>query len=327
MPAEIGVRAFRQRLPWIGGDLQTVRDFIMRPTEALAAAASETRAFEMPDETGDTLIGVLDRPADPVAGLPLVVLVHGLTGSAESVYMRRAARRFLDAGFRTLRLNLRGAGGSRSLCREQYHSGRSGDLAAVIDRLQAPGGAAPDGLAVIGWSLGANMLLKGMAEFGVEKGIRAAVAISAPIDLMVTAQAFTAPRNAVYHRHLLAAMRAEVAGVPSGLSEAERARLAAARSVIAFDDVFTAPRNGFRDAADYYARNSANRFLSQIRVPTRILHALDDPWIPPEAYLAVDWADCPAIRATVTRHGGHVGFHGPDGVWSDAEAVRFLSQL
>lgn len=327
MPVEIGVRAFRQRLPWIGGDLQTVRDFIMRPTEALAAAASETRAFEMPDGTGDTLLGVLDRPAEPVVGLPLVVLVHGLTGSAESVYMRRAARRFLDAGFRTLRLNLRGAGGSRSLCREQYHSGRSGDLAAVIDSLQAPGGDAPHGLAVVGWSLGANMLLKGMAEFGAEKGVRAAVAISAPIDLMATAQAFTAPRNAVYHRHLLAAMRAEVAGVPGGLTEAERDRLAAARSVIAFDDVFTAPRNGFRDAADYYARNSANQFLSRIRVPTRILHALDDPWIPRNAYLAVDWAACPAIRATVTCHGGHVGFHGPDGVWSDAEAVRFLSQL
>jgi uncharacterized protein len=327
MPVEIGVRPFRQRFPWIGGDLQTIRDFIVRPNEPVPAATSETLSFEMPDGTGDTLIGVLDRPAEPVAGRPLVVLIHGLTGCAESVYVRRSARSFLEAGFATLRLNLRGAGASRPLCRQQYHSGRSGDLAAVIDRLQGPGGAAPDGVALVGWSLGANMLLKGVAEFGAEKRVRGAVAISAPIDLMGTARHFTILRNTVYHRHLLAAMRAEMAAVPGGLTVQEHVRLAAARSVIAFDDAFTAPRNGFADAADYYARNSASGFLARIAVPTRVIHALDDPWIPKAGYLAVDWESCPAVRATLTRHGGHVGFHAPDGVWSDAEAVRFLAGL
>lgn len=327
MPAEIGVRAFRQRFPWIGGDLQTLHDFIIRPDEPVPSASSELRRFEMPDGTGDILIGVLDRSADPVAGLPLAVLIHGLTGSAESVYMRRAARSFLDAGFTTLRLNLRGAGASRPFCREQYHSGRSGDLAAVIDRLQDEDGGMSDGVALVGWSLGANMLLKGAAEFGAEKGVRAAVAISAPIDLMGTARRFTATRNVAYHRHLLTAMRAEVAGVPGGLAEPERERLAAARSVIAFDDAFTAPRNGFTDAADYYARNSASQFLARIRIPTRVLHALDDPWIPSHAYHEVDWDACRSVHATLTRHGGHVGFHGPDGIWSDAEAVRFLKTL
>ena len=325
MPAEIGVQPFRQRFPWIGGDLQTLRDFIVRPDEPVPSVATETLSFEMPDGTGDTLIGLLDRPANPVAGRPLAVLIHGLTGDAESIYMRRAARAFLEAGFSTLRLNLRGAGASRPLCRQQYHSGRSEDLAAVIDRLQGNGEAARDGVALIGWSLGANMLLKGVAEFGAEKGVRGAVAVSAPVDLMGTARHFTVPRNTAYHRHLLAAMRAETASVPGGLSPQERERLAAARSVIAFDDAFTAPRNGFADAADYYARNSAAGFLARIAVPTRVIHALDDPWIPKEGYLAVDWEACPAVQATLTRHGGHVGFHGPDGVWSDAEAVRFLA--
>lgn len=324
MPAEIGVQPFRQRFPWIGGDLQTVRDYLVRPAERISPGARETLAFEMPDGTGDTLIGDLDRPVKGGASRPLVVLVHGLTGCSESVYMRRAARTFLEAGYPTLRLNLRGAGASRALCREQYHSGRSGDLAVVIDRLRAPSGAAPDGIALVGWSLGANMLLKAVAEFGVEKGVRGAVAISAPIDLMGTARIFTAPRNALYHRHLLAGMRAEVSAAPGGLSQQERERIASARSVIAFDDAFTAPRNGFSDAADYYARNSASRFLPEIRIPTRILHALDDPWIPRSAYIDMDWSSCRSVRATLTRHGGHVGFHGSDGVWSDAEALRFL---
>ncbi|WP_028794565.1 YheT family hydrolase [Thalassobaculum salexigens] len=333
MPAEIGVRPFRQRFPWIGGDLQTIRDFIVRPVEPVPAAASQTLSFEMPDGTGDTLIGIHDRPAEPVAGRPLAILIHGLTGCAESLYVRRAARTFLEAGFSTLRLNLRGAGASRPLCRQQYHSGRSEDLAAVIDRVLGLDGAdavttddvAPDGVALVGWSLGANMLLKGAAEFGAQKGLRGAVAISAPIDLMGTARNFTILRNTAYHRHLLAAMRAEVAGVPGGLTALERDRLAAARSVIAFDDAFTAPRNGFADAADYYARNSASGFLARIAIPTRVIHALDDPWIPKAGYLTVDWEACPSVQATLTRHGGHVGFHAPGGVWSDAEAVRFLA--
>ncbi|WPZ32828.1 alpha/beta fold hydrolase [Thalassobaculum sp. OXR-137] len=327
MPVEIGVQPFRQRFPWIGGDLQTLRDVIVGGSEPVPAAHTEAQRFEMPDGTGDTLTGVLDRPARPVDGLPLVVLIHGLTGSAESTYVRRSARSFLEAGFVTLRLNLRGAGTSRPLCRQQYHSGRSADLAAVIDRLQGPDGIAAEGVTLVGWSLGANMLLKAVAEFGAGKRVRGAVAISAPIDLAATARHFTARRNTVYHRHLLAAMRAEMAAVPGGLAQSDRARLAAVRSVIAFDDAFTAPRNGFADAADYYARNSASGFLARIAVPTRVIHALDDPWIPPEMYRAVDWERCPAVHATLTRHGGHVGFHGQQGVWSDAEAVRFLAGL
>jgi predicted alpha/beta-fold hydrolase len=319
MPAEIGVQPFRQRFPWIGGDLQTTRDYFVRPREPVPSAARETLRFAMPDGTGDVLIGVLDRPSDPVGGRPLAVLVHGLTGSSDSGYVRRAARAFLEAGFPTLRLNLRGAGASRPLCRQQYHSGRSEDLAAVLEQLDAP-----QGVALVGWSLGGNMVLKGVAEFGVEKGLRGAVAVSSPIDLMRTARCFGEPRTLGYHRHLLASMRAEVAAAPGGIPAALRRRLAAARTVVDFDDAFTAPSNGFADAAEYYARCSANGFLSAIRVPTRVIHALDDPWIPAEMYLAVDWDALGPVSAILTRRGGHVGFHSPEGVWSDAEAVRFL---
>lgn len=322
MPVEIGVQPFRQRIPWIGADLQTLRDFCVRPREPVPAATSETLKFAMPDRTGDILIGQLDRPLAPVAGRPLVILIHGLTGDADSLYVRRSARAFLEAGFTTLRLNLRGAGPSRPLCRAQYHSGRSEDLSMVLDQLDAP-----DGVALVGWSLGGNLLLKGAAEFGAEKNVRAAVAVSAPIDLAMTAVCFCAPRNIVYHRHLLAAMRAEMAAVPGGLSPDARRRLSAAGTVIAFDDAFTAPNNGFADAVDYYACCSANGFLKDIRVPTRIIHALDDPWIPAEMYRAVDWAALSSVSAILTRHGGHVGFHGPDGVWSDAEAVRFVARF
>lgn len=322
MPAEIGAEPFRQRFPWIGGDLQTLRDFFVRPHEPVPAAGTETLSFAMPDGTGDRLIGLMERPAVAVPGRPTALLIHGLTGCVDSYFVRRAARALLEAGFPVLRLNLRGAGASRPYCREMYHSGRSEDLAAVLDQL-----AAPDGVVLVGWSLGANMLLKGVAEFGAEKGVRGAVAVSAPIDLRMTAERFHAPRNALYQRTMLKNMRAEFAGVPGGLSQRERARLSEVRTVVAFDDAFTAPNNGFADAADYYALCSANRYLADIRVPTRVIHALDDPWIPDEMYLAVDWEALPDISATLTRWGGHVGFHGADGVWTDREIVRFLSQV
>ena len=322
MPADIGVQPFQQRFPWFGGDLQTTRDFFVRPVETIPAASSETLRFTMPDGTGDVLIGILDRPAETVSGRPLVILVHGLTGSSESGYVRRMARALLEAGYAALRLNLRGAGASRPLCREQYHSGRSEDLLEVISQLDAP-----DGVALVGWSLGGNVVLKATAEAGAGSGLRAGVAISTPIDLMSTARCFTLPRNAGYQRHLLAAMRDEMLSAPEGVSNEERRRLAAVRTVIDFDDAFTAPKNGFIDAADYYGRCSANQVLPNIRIPTRVLHALDDPWIPAQMYLEVDWGNCPSVHATLTRRGGHVGFHARDGVWSDRETVRFLDGL
>jgi uncharacterized protein len=321
-PVDAPSAPFRQRFPWIGGDLQTLRDYLVQPDERVPAAATETLTFAMPDGSGDALIGVWDRPLQPVPDLPLAVLIHGLTGCADSFYVRRSARGFLQAGYPTLRLNLRGAGAGRRLARQQYHSGRSEDLAAVLDALDAP-----HGVVLVGWSLGANMLLKGVAELGSDRRVRGAVAVSAPIDLMMTARRFTAPRNAIYQHWLLARMKEDMAAGPDGLSARDRGRLAAVRTVIEFDDAFTGPNNGFANAADYYARCSAKRYLAAIRVPTLVIHALDDPWIPAEMYRTVDWSALPTVTDRLTRHGGHVGFHDPDGVWSDRVALRFLATV
>lgn len=324
-PEAASFPAFRPRLPWVGADLQTLRDVLVPGRDPHDAAHSELLEFAMPDGTGDRLSGILERPA-ATDGRPLAVLVHGLTGCAESRYVRRAAGRLLDAGYPVLRLNLRGAGPCRALCREQYHSGRSQDLDAVLAQL--PGDATAEGLVLVGWSLGANMLLKGLAEFGERHRIRAAAAVSAPIQLAAAAERMAHARNWPYHTWLLARMKAEAAAAPVPLAAEARRVLARVRRIAEFDEVHTAPRNGFAGAADYYARCSALGFLPAIRVPTLVVHALDDPWIPADAYRSHDWAANRFLTPLLPRTGGHVGFHARGGrVWSDDCLVAYLERV
>ncbi len=313
---------FRPRFPWLGADLQTLRDFFDQPSEGVPSQRCERLEFLMPDGSGDRLLGDLDTPLHPVANRPLAILIHGLTGCSDSFYMRRAARTLLMAGFPTLRLNLRGAGLSRDICRFQYHSGRSEDLRTVIGQLDAA-----NGIVLVGWSLGANMLLKCLAEVGAQETVLGAVAVSTPLDLAATARRFQAPRNALYHRWMLNRMKLEALAAGVEMDGSTRERLARVQSVIEFDDVFTAPMNGFAGADDYYQRCSARRFLSGVAVPTLVIHALDDPWIPAWIYRQVEWADLPTFKVLLPSAGGHVGFHAAEGVWSDAQAVAFLSAL
>jgi predicted alpha/beta-fold hydrolase len=154
------------------------------------------------------------------------------------------------------------------------------------------------------------MLLKFLAEFGSTLPVRAAASVSAPIDLAAASRRFLAPRNRLYHRHLLRSMKAECEAGAAVLSGEERARVRAARSIYEFDDVFVAPRNGFRDAEHYYAENGARRFLRDVRIPTLLVHARDDPWIPVDVYESYAWQDNECLRLLLSPGGGHVGFHG-----------------
>jgi hypothetical protein len=172
------------------------------------------------------------------------------------------------------------------------------------------------------------MLLKFLAEFGCEFSLRAAASISAPIDLAAASQRFLAPRNRFYHFHLLRSMKAEALAAGANLSEEERVRVRAARSIYDFDDQFVAPRNGFRDAEHYYDENHARRFLAGISVPTAVIYALDDPWIPPDAYLEYPWVQNRSLVPLLSRRGGHVGFHDRSrgAAWYDRCLERLLDR-
>ena len=321
-PAPVdGCPAFRPRPPWWGGDLQTIRNFVVmrnlrigRPT-----VTGERLYLPMADGSGDRLAASL-TPAP--GGRPLVVLIHGLTGSEKSTYMLNSARHFHALGYPVLRLNLRGAGPSRATCRGHYHAGRSEDLRDALHALDPASAAA--GLILVGYSLGGNMLLKFLAEHDGGFPIRAAATVSAPIDLAAAARTLMRPRNLIYHRWLVAGMKRDA--LAGGLRPGEREAVEAARTVYEFDDGFVAPRHGFGGADRYYAACAALGFLDAIPVRTLMIHAQDDPWVPAAAYLDYDWRANPRLTALMPRGGGHCGFHDRGGTWHDRAMAVFFDQ-
>jgi predicted alpha/beta-fold hydrolase len=315
---------FKPRFPWWGGDLQTLASRFGAAVD-LAPHASERLQFPLRDSTGDTLLAMLDRPAEPKPGRPLVIVIHGLTGAEDSPYIRSIAREMLDGGHRVLRLNLRGAGPSRPVCGGHYYAGRSQDFRALLEILTPD--LMRDGVVAVGYSLGGAMLLKYLGEEGARTPLAAAATVSAPIDLAATSANMLRPRNYVYHGYLLRQMKHEATGEGAALSAAERAAILGSRTIREYDDRFIAPRHGFADADDYYERCKPLAFMPGIRVPTLVLAALDDPWIPGALYSGYAWPMNRALVPLLTATGGHVGFHGAGDrrPWSDLAVARFFA--
>ena len=312
---------FRERAPWLGGDLQTLRNIIIGgPPER---PGGERLLLAMPD--GDLLAARLDRPGAETHA-PLIVLAHGLAGSESSLHGIATARYLVGEGWPALRLNLRGSAPSRPTSGGRYHAGKTDDLAAALRAL--PAELLRHGIVLIGNSLGGNLVLKFVGEGGHGLPVRAAIAVSTPIDLAATCARMMAPRNFVYHRYMLDHMKREALAPGAALTTAERAAIAGARSVYEFDDRFVAPHFGYRGAQDYYDANAAKNFLAGATLPTLILQSLDDPWIPAEVYAAIDWANLPAIETVLTPGGGHMGFHGADSFtpWHDRVTAQWLAR-
>ena len=318
---------FTARAPWWGGDLQTLRNFLIGRRARIAAYPGERLPLAVRDGSGDRLVGTLGRPAERQPGRPLTVLIHGLSGCEDSFYILKSAAHLLRLGFPVLRLNLRGAGPSRPFCRFQYHAGRSEDFADALAAL--PRELAADGVVAIGYSLGANMLLKYLGERGSDARLKGAISVSAPLDLASTSRRLMRRRNALYQAYLLREMRRESLGPGAELTTAERDAIRSARSIWEFDHRFSAPRNGFMGAEDYYERNASKRFLDGIAVPTLVIHAFDDPWIPATLYQSYDWRRNPSLVPLLSRRGGHVGFQGTDRLvpWHDHCIARFIASL
>ena len=323
----LGLPPFRPRFPWWGGDLQTIANRLRGVSTSLAPHRTDRLSVPLPDGTGDTLLASLDRPTTPRAGAPLAILIHGLTGAEDSLYLFTLARLLLDRGSRVLRLNLRGAGPSRSVCGQHYYAGRSQDFRVLLSVL--PDELTRDGLVAVGYSLGGAMLLKYLGEEGAASPLAAAATVSAPIDLAVTCRHMMRPRNRLYHHYILDHMKAEATGEGAVVSAVERAAILGARTVWDYDDVFIAPRYGFASAEDYYERCRPTRFMAGIRVPTLVMSALDDPWIPGALYREYDWASNALLVPLLPESGGHVGFHGTGSrqPFSDLAVARFFDHV
>lgn len=303
---------FVPRRGWSNRHLQTVRSRLRPPRIGLPPA--EMRLVDLGD--GDRL-AVFVHPGQP--DRPTVLIVHGLGGSAESDYVRWTAQGLLEAGFPVARVDLRGAGTSGDYSVGMYHGGKTQDLRAVLADL---GGSC----AVVGFSLGANATIKLLGEH--TPGVVAGVSVSAPLDLAVGAEHLHRRAGGWYEKFLVGRLKQEVLRPGARYTPEERQAVVAARTIVEFDNAITAPRHGWRDAAEYYAVNSSIGFLPKVEVPLLVLHARDDPMVPIGPYDAVDWSALPHVECVITDHGGHVGFHGREQrPWYVAATLAFLTHL
>jgi predicted alpha/beta-fold hydrolase len=262
---------------------------------------------------------------------PTLLVLHGLEGSSEAHYVRGVADKAFRAGLNVIRLNQRNCGGTEHLSAGLYHSGLTDDPAAVlrelieVDRLPA--------LAVAGYSLGGNLALKLAGDYGsaAPPALRAICAVSPTMDLERCVTALEQRQNRIYEwnfvRNLKARMRRKAKLFPGRFPLNGLSRIQTVRQ---FDDAFTAPYHGFRDAHDYYYRASALRVVERIRVPTLIVSAQDDPFVPAEPFHDRAVTENPAITVVLTSEGGHCGFvseaqtYDDDGYWAERRIVEFV---
>lgn len=269
--------------------------------------------------------------ADPAPAAPLVLLLHGLEGSARSSYVAAMLRAACAAGFGLVVLEFRSCGGELNRARRTYHSGETGDLGYVVERLRLRWPQRP--LFTIGYSLGGNVLLKWLGECGelVPDEVLGAVAVSTPFDLAATAQRCDQRYGGVIARHFLRTL------VPKAIAKERQFRgiydpaaVRRCRSFAAFDDLVTAPLHGFHDARHYWSSQSCAPFLTGIRRPTLLLAAADDPLVPAEVFPYDIAATSPFLVPLLAPRGGHVGFIGGSNPlqprrWAETQALRFFA--
>ncbi len=273
----------------------------------------------------------LDFAPEPSPAAPLVLLLHGLEGSAQRGYAFNVYRELARYGVASVGLNFRSCSGEPNRTARFYHSGETEDMRFVLRELRRRFPQRP--LAAIGFSLGGNALLKFLGEEGTSARdlVSAAAAISVPYDLAagdeyLARSAIGRFYTSIFVKPLVAKMEAKRHLLPA-TCDLERARRA--RSFREFDDAVTAPLHGFAGASDYYTKSSATRFIEHIRVPTLLLHAQDDPFLPPSAIPHEAIAENPLITASIQRQGGHVGFIGGTPwrpkFWAEETACRYLA--
>ncbi|MBX3662528.1 MAG: hydrolase [Burkholderiales bacterium] len=307
---------------WLpGGNLQTLYPALLAPVPAVAWHRERQ---DTPD--GDFIDLDWTEPGGGDGRQPLLALFHGLEGSSNSHYARALMHAAMQRGWQGVVVHFRGCSGEINRLPRAYHSGDSAEIDWILRRLRESH-AGP--LFACGISLGGNALLKWLGEQGpAATGIlQRAAGISAPLDLQAAATALERGFNLAYTGHFLATMkRKSLAKLRAHPGLFDAARLRAARTLREFDDLVTAPLHGFRGVDDYYDRSSSKPYLARIRVPTLLLNARNDPFLP-SAALPAPHELAAEVTALFPDEGGHVGFPDPAGTldWLPHTVLEFFT--
>lgn len=267
----------------------------------------EIETFELADGDFVECYWHKEKPKDE---RPIVILFHGLAGSFYSPYILGIMKVLDKKGFNAVLMHFRGCSGKENRLARSYHSGDTGDAKAWIEHVHT--NYPKSRLYAIGYSIGGNMLLKLLGEEQNSTPLKAAISISAPLDLKVTAEVINQGFSRRYQSHLLKPLNASLAKKfkqfnMSKYIKLKEEEIANIKTIEEFDEVYTAPMHGFKSADDYYTKCSAKQYLKEITLPTLIIHAQDDPFMD-ERIVPTKEERSPFINLELSQHGGHVGF-------------------
>ena len=312
--------SYRAPLLFSNPHVQTVYPSLFR---RVTGVTYSRKRINTPDED------FVDLDVSSVAAERIAIVLHGLEGDSGRGYMLGMVKALNRGGWDAAALNFRGCSGESNRQVRFYHSGDTGDLRAVISQISAQGKYSE--MALVGFSLGGNVVLKYLGECGLNVPgiIRKAAAMSVPCDLTSTSHRLAEPANRIYMKRFLRLLRKKIrmkmAVMPGRLNDDGYERI---KNFKDFDDRYTAPVHGFENAEDYWKKASSKPLLRRISVPTLLINAADDPFLT-EACFPVDEAkDNPMLLLEIPDHGGHVGFvtfNRRGEYWSESRVVSFLN--
>ena len=269
---------------------------------------------------------------------PLIILLHGLTGSSQSVYIKGLQHTLLQQGFRSVALNFRGCSGELNYSARCYHSGETEDIHFLYQTLRQREPDTP--LAMVGFSLGGNVLLKWLGEQGSQLSLFAAIAVSVPLVLSNCATKLDNGFSRIYRKNLLSELKSFVKAKQRYLEKLGKLQeagkieqlgdLTAIKSFWQYDDKVVAKLHGFKNVHDYYQRSSSRQFLKSIAISTLLIQAIDDPFMTEDVLPGLDELSS-SIHLEITRGGGHVGFISGQNpfkpaYWLEQRIPEFLKQ-
>ncbi|MFT5102435.1 MAG: putative alpha/beta-fold hydrolase [Candidatus Latescibacterota bacterium] len=302
------------------GHFSTIYSAKLRPIPKLD---QERERLELPD--GDFVD--LDWSYASTNTAKVAILLHGLEGNAQRVYMKGQGKAFIANGWDAVAMNHRGCSGEENILYPSYNSGRTEDLASLIDFLLEKNQYSE--IVLVGFSLGGNLVLKYLGEQQtLPKEIKKGIAISSPLDLEGSLRALQKRRNWVYHASFLLDLRAKykrkMAKFPDKMNAETLKKI---NNLLAFDHKYTAPAHGFIDAFDYYTKSSSLQFLPQITVPVLILNAKNDSFLSPDCFPHAFAKNSKNVYLETPEHGGHVGFHITNRhYYSEKRTLAFLNE-
>jgi predicted alpha/beta-fold hydrolase len=267
----------------------------------------EIERFDLADGDFVEAYWYKNKPTDT---RPIVTLFHGLAGSFRSPYIQGIMKALDKKGFASVLMHFRGCSGKANLLPRSYHSGDTADAKAWIDYLKVK--YKDSDLHAVGYSIGGNMLLKLLGEEQEKSLLCSSVSVSAPMDLEITAKRINQGFSKRYQKHLLDPLKETLLEKyrtfdMEKILNRNREDIKNIKTIEEFDELYTAPINGFGTAKNYYKKCSAKQFLKHIQIPTLIIHALDDPFMTP-AILPLKDELSEHITMSISEHGGHVGF-------------------